>query len=113
MNLLPYKDIRYFYTVKCPTYEESLCIMEMIYLFNKIPEKGYLFSSFYVEPDRSVFIKHCISIIYTGNNLEDIVEQIKRNNLSYEKFKVTYIFVTNENMDYYFSSLGFTLVDKC
>jgi tRNA G10 N-methylase Trm11 len=82
---------QYFYTIRYTVKEESLCKMEMKYLFHKKVENNFFFSDFYVDPIRSVFVKQCISVIYTGSTLENIVEQILANNLSYDKFKVKYL----------------------
>lgn len=94
------KLILYFYTINFTVYEENLCKMEMKYLFNMIPKNKHFFSYHYVDPSRSPFIKQCISIIYTGNTLDDIVNQILVNNLSYEKFKVRYINVHDEKISF-------------
>lgn len=82
---------QYFYTVKYTAKEETLCKMEMKYLFSKDFEENFFFSDFYVDPFRSPFIKQCISVIYTGDTLDDIVQQILSNNLSYDKFKIRYL----------------------
>ena len=86
-----YKKIepqRYFYTIKFTTSEKNLCTLEMKQLFNKTLIGNSFFSYHYINPHRSPFIKQCISIIYTGETIENIVKQILNNNLSYEKFKV-------------------------
>ncbi|MCT8975166.1 RNA methyltransferase [Clostridium sp. CX1] len=88
----------YFYIINHNKDEESLCQMEMKYLFNKIPKIKHFFSYHYVDPSRSPFIKQCISIIYTGNTLEDILSQMKADNLSYERFKVSYINYGDETL---------------
>lgn len=95
-----YKLKRYFYIIKYTVYEENLCDMEMKYLFNTVPKYKYFFSNHYIDPSRSPFIKECISIIYTGNTLKDIVNQITVNNLSYEKFKVRYINIYDEKISF-------------
>ncbi|KZL89561.1 hypothetical protein CLMAG_50610 [Clostridium magnum DSM 2767] len=81
----------YFYTIKYALDEENLCKMEMKTLFNKIPCKKHFFSYHHVSPSRSPFLKECISIMYTGNTLEDIVHQITTDKLSLDKFKVSYV----------------------
>ena len=91
---------QYFYNINFTVYEENLCKMEMKYLFHKVPKDKYFLSYHYVDPSRSPFIKQCISIIYTGNTLEDIINEIIINNLSYEKFKVRYINVHNESISF-------------
>lgn len=81
----------HFYSINFALDEESLCKMEMKSLFNKVPIAKHFFSYHYVDPSRSPFIKHCISIMYIANTLNDLVRQIADDNLSYEKFKVSYI----------------------
>lgn len=88
----------YLYIINYSKDEENLCKMEMKYLFNKVPKMKYFFSYHYVKPSRSPFIKQCISILYTGDTLEDILSQITEDNLSYEEFKVSYINCEDENI---------------
>lgn len=88
----------YFYTINFALDEESLCKMEMKSLFNKIPCKKHFFSYHHINPSRSPFIKECISIMYTGNTLEDIIRQITADNLSFEKFKVSYLNYGDESL---------------
>ncbi|AWK50224.1 SAM-dependent methyltransferase [Clostridium beijerinckii] len=90
----------YFYSINYPVFEENLCEMEMKYLFNKIPSEKFLFSSYYVEPSRSPFIKDMISIIYEEDSLEQIVENIIEAKLSYDDFKVCYIKLENGDVSY-------------
>jgi tRNA (guanine10-N2)-dimethyltransferase len=90
----------YFYTINYPRFEESLCKMEMKYLFNKIPDKKQFFSDHYISPSRSPFIKQCISIIYSSDSFEDIINKIVSDNLSYEEFKVSFIKLDDEDVNY-------------
>jgi tRNA G10 N-methylase Trm11 len=80
-----------FYVINFSSDEESLCKMEMKYLFKKILKTKDFFSYHYIDPSRSPFIKHCISILYTGETLNDIIHKIATDNFSCEKFKVFYI----------------------
>ena len=91
---------RYFYSINYPVFEENLCKMEMKYLFDKIPSEKFLFSNYYVEPSRSPFIKDMISIIYEEDSLEQIVENIIEEKLSYDDFKVCYIKLENGDVNY-------------
>ncbi len=91
----------YLYNINFNVYEENLCEMEMKYLFNKVPERKYFFSHHYIHPSRSPFIKHSISILYTGNTLEDVVHKIVTDNLSYEDFKVSYINFNDETISFH------------
>lgn len=90
----------YFYIINYPKFEEDLCKMEMKYLFNKIPEEKYLFSNYYINPSRSPFIKQCISVIYSGESLEEIINKIVSDKFSCEDFKVSYIKLDDEEIDY-------------
>lgn len=88
----------HFYTINFASDEESLCKMEMKCLFGKVPKEKHFISYHYIHPSRSPFIKVCISIMYTGNSLEDIVNQLIINKASYEKFKVSYINYDDETL---------------
>ena len=88
----------YFYTIKFALDEENLCKMEMKTLFNKIPCEKHFLSYHHVNPSRSPFLKECISILYTGNTLKDIVHQITKDKLSFEKFKVSYVNYGDETL---------------
>lgn len=90
----------FFYKINYTLHEEQLCKLEMKYIFNKIPEDKYLFSDYYTDPSRSPFIKQSISVIFTGATLEDIVNQILSSNLSYERFKVHFISLEDDNIPF-------------
>ncbi|MDP4088908.1 MAG: hypothetical protein Q8930_06510 [Bacillota bacterium] len=85
------KSELYFYTINYPKYEESLARLEIRYLFGREPQDKHIFSDFYIPTSRSAFIKECISVIYSGGSLEDIVHQIERDKLQYDNFKVRYV----------------------
>ena len=91
---------KYFYSINYPVFEESLCKMEMECFFDIMPSEKYLFSDRYVEPSRSPFIKDMISIIYDEDSFEKIVDNIIKDNLSYDDFKVCYIKIENGDVDY-------------
>lgn len=88
----------HFYIINFASDEESLCKMEMKCLFNKVSKEKHFFSYHYVDPSRSPFIKLCISVIYTGNSLEDIVHQLVLDKTSWENFKVSYINYGDETL---------------
>lgn len=91
---------KYFYSINYPVFEEDLCKMEMKCLFNKIPNRKYLFSDICVSPSRSPFIKEMISIIYEEDSLKEIVDKIIADNLSYDDFKVCYIKTEDGEINY-------------
>ena len=87
---------QYLYTTNYSKDEESLCKMEIKYLFNKPLEEKHVFTDTYVDPSRSPFIKKCISIIYTGETKQQIIDQIVLNKLTSINYKVAYINATDD-----------------
>lgn len=98
MNSIEFKN--YFYVINYPEYEEDLCQMEMKYLFNKKDNVKEFFSEIYISPSRSPFIKHCIKIIYIEDKLDYIINNIKKDNLSFEDFKVNFIRLSKNEANY-------------
>ncbi|NEU06446.1 TRM11 family SAM-dependent methyltransferase [Clostridium senegalense] len=95
------KSKEYFYVINYPTYEEELCNLEMKCIFNDVSKEKYIFSNNCVNPSRSPFIKEKISIIYSANTLEKIVEKIIEDKLAYEQFKVCYVkAIQNDPLSY-------------
>lgn len=108
---------RYFYTINYPVFEEDLCKMEMRCLFNQNPSEKYLFSDLYINISRSPFIKDMISIIYEEDSLEQIVDNIIKDLLSYDNFKVCYIKLENGDINYNerlrsISKIGFVIIGE-
>jgi len=101
MFQLPQNENKYLYTTNYSKDEESLCKMEMKCLFNEMLHEKHLFSHTYVDPSRSPFIKKCISIIYTGETLKQIVDQIVEGKLTSKNYKVEFINSTDENMGFH------------
>lgn len=91
---------KYFYSINYPKFEEALCKLEMECLFNAVFNEKYIFSDIYVNPSRSPFIKDKISIIYEEDSLEEIIQKIVKDRLSYYDFKVCYIKVENTDVTY-------------
>lgn len=90
-----------FYVINYPEYEKELCDLEMKSMFNYIPKEKYILSQNSVNPSRSPYIKEKISIIYKEKNLEEIVNKIEDNKVSYDDFKVVYIKATeNDSVTY-------------
>lgn len=94
------KEKKYFYMINYPKGEKELCELEMKSLFNIKLEGKKFFSHIYVNPTRSPFIKEGLSIIYEEDSLEKIINNIKRDNLSYDDFKVWYIKQEEGNVPY-------------
>jgi tRNA (guanine10-N2)-dimethyltransferase len=87
----------YLYTTNFSALEKSLCGMEMKSLFGIEQDRKDFYTSVYVDPSRSPFIKHCISILYTDPTLMGLQEKIRLGGLQAERFKVYYIDIEGEN----------------
>lgn len=90
----------YFYTINYPEFEEEFCKMEMKYLFGIIPGKKYFLNNTDINPSRSPFIKDRIKIIYNEESLQDIVQNIINEKLSYEDFKISFIKLEDTDINY-------------
>ena len=101
MFQLPHNDKKYLYTTNYSTDEESLCKLEMKCLFNNQPDDKHFFSETYVDPSRSPFIKKCISMMYTGDTLKEIVDQIIKGKLTSINYKVAYIKSPDDDMGFH------------
>ncbi|MBZ9608011.1 RNA methyltransferase [Clostridium estertheticum] len=101
MFQLPQNEKKYLYTTNYSSDEESLCKMEIKCLFNKHLDEKHLFSDIYVDPSRSPFIKKCISIMYTGETMKQIIDQIAMDKLTGINYKVAYINATDENIGFH------------
>ena len=83
---------KYFYIINYNReFEEELCNMEINSLFNIKPSGKQFFSEKYINPSRSPFLKEVIKVKYEEDSLEKILSNIKKDNISYEKFKVCYV----------------------
>lgn len=101
MFQLQQNENNYLYTTNFSKDEESLCKMEMKCLFDKSLNEKHLFSNIYVAPSRSPFIKKCISIMYIGDTMSDIINQIVMDKLTSINYKVIYINSTDENIGFH------------
>jgi tRNA (guanine10-N2)-dimethyltransferase len=100
MFQLPQNEQKYLYTTNYSKDEESLCRMEMKCLFSRTLDGKHLISDIYVDPSRSPFIKKCISIMYIGETVQEIVDQIVINKLTSINYKVAYINATDETIGF-------------
>ena len=91
---------KYLYGVKHQDFEKNLCEMELKYILNIEGYEENILSNINIDSNRSPFVKHKITIIYTGKELKEIVEQIKLNKLAYDDFKVEYIKSNDGDVNY-------------
>ena len=81
----------FIYTYSCTPEELSLCHMEMRSLFGSETDMPILKSSIQVDPSRSPFIKERIDVMFEGNTIEEIVEQVTQVQLEQETFRVHFV----------------------
>jgi len=81
----------YIYTYGYRLEETELCLLEMRAFFGKQSESGLLMSKVAVHPDRSPFMRERLEVLYEGERLEDILEQVKQIQLYDRTFKVIFV----------------------
>ncbi|OMF32215.1 RNA methyltransferase [Paenibacillus sp. FSL H8-0548] len=81
----------FIYTYGYRLEETELCLLEMRSFFGKHTEAGLLMSDIAVHPDRSPFMRERIEVMYEGDHLEQILEQVKQIELNDQTFKVIFI----------------------
>lgn len=78
----------YLYTSNFSQLEKDLWGMEMRSLFGRKIDSKEFVSDIYISPSRSPFIKHRISVIFSGSDLEEILIKIKEEKFFAERYKV-------------------------
>ncbi len=91
---------KYLYVINYPTFEKSLCMMEMRTLFNKEPTDKVLISNRKFNPSNSAFIKKRLDVIYEKDNLEEILMELETDKIYLEDFKVEYLKLEKGNVTY-------------
>lgn len=81
----------YIYTFTCSPDERSLCNMEMRSFFGLETSVNILKSNIEIEPSRSPFIKGRVEVMYEGESISEIVEQVKNIHLPHSTFKVLFV----------------------
>lgn len=80
----------YLYVYTMGLEERSLCRLEQRMLFGQETD-NLIKSTRIIEPSRSPFIKGRLSILYSGDSIEEIVKQVSQIELDNKTFKVVYI----------------------
>lgn len=89
-----------FYTFNYSKFTADLCKLEMKILFNQLKEEKYIFSDVLIKPSRSPFIKERIAVIFEGDTLNSLVEQVLANKFAADQFRVTYVQAEGTHVDY-------------
>ncbi len=80
--------------------DEELCNLEMESIFGYVPVFRHIISDIDTNPSRSPFIKEKITILLSGKSIEEIAENITKNNISFDRFKVAYLKSGNNDVSY-------------
>ncbi|MGX2959533.1 TRM11 family SAM-dependent methyltransferase [Peribacillus sp. JNUCC 23] len=81
----------FIYTYACRMDERALCYMEMRSLFGIETKTNILKTGIKVDPSRSPFIKERIDVIFEGDDLSEILEQVQSIELHESTFKVNFV----------------------
>ncbi len=90
----------YLYVINYPIIEKGLCQLELKYLFQKEVSQKYFFSAKNINPSRSPYIKHRVSVMYCADSLEELMEQLKVNKVAYNDFKFAYFKLADSEVGY-------------
>lgn len=82
---------QYIYTYAYTPDEQDLCYLEMRSFFGVDTQSKVLKSSVGIEPNRSPFIKERIEVLFEGDELSDILNQVEVLNMGNATFKVIFV----------------------
>lgn len=82
---------KYLYLISNRLEFQELCAMEMKYIFGKTSSSNYHLTDEFLDISRSTFIKGRISIMYYDENLKDIENEMIKDKLSYDQYKIHFV----------------------
>jgi len=91
---------KYIYSFGYDNIESELCKLESRYIFNKEEENKLLFSNIKMEPSSSAFIKNRLDIISLSDDYSTLINEIKKENICVEGFKVEYLVFEGDTTQY-------------
>jgi len=91
---------KYIYSFNCDITERELCKLESRYIFNKEEKNKLLFSDIKVDPSSSAFIKNRLDIISCSEDYSTLINEIKKENIRIEGFKVEYLVFDGDTTEY-------------
>ena len=91
---------KYLYLYRYDKTERELCKLESRYIFSKEEKKKLLFSNIKVEPSSSAFIKNRLEIISFAADYSTLINEIKKENICIEGFKVEYLVIDGDTTEY-------------
>jgi len=91
MNNMKPEIKTYIYNYSCTRDEKELCALEMRSFFEEDTESGILQSTVKIDPSRSPFIRDRVDVIFEGNDLQHIIDQVKTLEPLSSTYKVMYV----------------------
>lgn len=91
---------QFIYSFKYDYHHSNLCKLESRQLFGKEEYDKTLFSSIKINPSISPFIKNRFLIRLEANDYDALLSKIKDLNIQKEGFKVEYLSLENDTLDY-------------
>jgi tRNA G10 N-methylase Trm11 len=91
----------FLYNYAFPKEERELCALEMRSFFGFDSETGLLESPVKIDPSRSPFMRGRLDVFLEGEQLGDLIEQVKKLELNGSTFKVMFVKVAGpEKVDF-------------
>ncbi len=75
------------YVISYPIAEECLCRMEMKHLFQQEVTENHFFSDKNIDPSKSPYIRHVVSILYQADSLEALANMLRAGKAAFCNFK--------------------------
>ncbi len=90
----------YIYFFSYDNFESELCKLESRYIFKKEEKNKLLRSNIKAEPWSSAFIKKRLDVILFSEDYATLIEEIKKQNICIDGFKVEYIVAEGDTTEY-------------
>ncbi len=91
---------KYIYTFNYDNTESELCKLELRCIFNEEVTSKLLFSDIKMDPSSSAFVKSRIDIIKFSEDYDTLINDIKKENICTECFKVEYLVFDGDTTEY-------------
>lgn len=88
-------DLGFIYTYTQHTDEHDLCMLEMRSFFGFDVTSTVLRSSIEIDPSRSAFMKERLDIMFEGDSLEEISQQVEQYDIGESTFRVVSLNTTD------------------
>jgi tRNA G10 N-methylase Trm11 len=91
---------KYIYSFRYDNTESALCKLESKCIFNKEEKNKLLFSDKKTDPSNSAFIKNRLDVISFAKDYSTLINEIKKERISFEGFKVEYLIFDGDTNGY-------------